>query len=68
VLNSDGKQTSGTNTVGRVEMVSTSTHTTISHAPLPMIRDAGERKMEGRTEPDDDDDGDLLSTSPDQRV
>lgn len=64
---------SGSNTT-RGEMVSTSTHSAVSHVTLPMTRDARGKKVVGREEPDDDgdddddDDKDSIRTSPEDWV
>lgn len=56
----------GSNTT-RGEMVSTSTHSVVSHVTLPMTRDARGKKGVCREEPDDDD-KDSIRTSPEDWV
>lgn len=52
----------------RVEMVSSPSHTIISHVTLPMTRDVWGNMVVGQTEPDYDDEKDSIYSSPEDCV
>lgn len=54
--------------MGRAELISVSTRTTVSHVTLPMTRDARGKRVVGIVGPDHDDDRDSMRTSPEDWV